>query len=155
MDYKKTILTEEGLTKLKKELDRLVNKKRPKIVKQVQSTRELGDLSENAGYQSAREELQMIDRRIEEINELIKSASISKTGLKANHVDVGTKVTLKDSIGNVFTYEIVGVSEADPLNSKISYESPIGKAVIKKRVGDIANVITPTGQVSFEITNLN
>lgn len=154
MDNKKTILTEEGLSKLKLELNKLVTKKRPKIVRQVQSARDLGDLSENAGYQSAREDLQMVDRRIEEITELIKTSTVSKNGVKANCVDVGTKVTLKDNTGNVYTYEIVGVSEADPLNSKISYESPIGKAIFKKRIGDTAKVTTPIGLVSYEITNL-
>ena len=155
MDNKKAILTEEGLSKLKLELNKLLTKKRPKILRQLKVTRELGDMSENAGYQSAKEDLQMVDRRIEEITELIKTSSITRNDVKATYVDVGTKVTLKDTTGNIYTYEIVGVSEADPLNSKISYESPIGKAIIKKRVGDTANVSTPGGLVTYEITNLN
>lgn len=150
---KKTMLTKEGLEKLKAELNTLVTKKRPKIIKMVQSTRVLGDISENAGYQSAREDLTRIDDRINELEEIIKNSSV-KSADGSKTVEVGSKVTLKEKNGNLVIYELVGVSESDPLNNKISYESPIGKAILKKKVGDEAIVVTPNGQITFEITKL-
>lgn len=145
-------ITKDGLEKLKKEREELLLE-RPKVVQMVQTTRELGDLSENAGYQAAREDLTMIDSRLIELDELIKSAKVTEKSTK-ELVDVGTKVKIKDSTGSIFTYEIVGVSEADPKNSKISYESPIGKALFKKKVGEKAVVQTPVGENTFEIINL-
>lgn len=145
-------VTQEGLENLKNELKDLLEE-RPKVVQVVKMTRELGDLSENAGYQAAKDDLTMIDKRIAEIEEMLKVAKVSSKSLK-NIVEVGAKVTIKDTTGKKFIYCIVGVSEADPMNNKISYESPIGKALYKKKVGEKTVVETPIGKTTFEIINL-
>ena len=147
---KQVKITKEGLEALKNELDTLVGVKRPKLVDRLSNARSQGDLSENADYQSAREELEFLDGRIEELTELVRSASIVAKTSKASGVDVGTKITVKFN-GAKHIYEMVGEWEADPMNKRISPESPLGKALYGKKVGELAEVEAPAGKLTYEI----
>lgn len=144
-------LTKSGLDVLKKELDNLVDVKRPKIVERLANARGQGDLSENSDYQSAREELEFLDGRIDELSEVLHTASVvtgSKNGKSG--IGVGTKVTVKVN-GKQTIFDIVGEWEADPVNRKISHDSPLGTALLGKKVGQKAEVEAPAGKVIYEI----
>jgi len=143
-------MTKIGIEALSKELAELIKIKRPKLVERLVFARGEGDLSENSDYQSAREELEFMDGRIAEIEDVLKNASIVSVNRKSGGVGVGTKVTVKfDGEKNVF--EMVGEWEADPVNKKISPESPLGKALFGKKIGDKAEVEAPAGKVTYEI----
>jgi transcription elongation factor GreA len=142
-------LTKEGLEALKKELVELRDVKRPKLVDRLANARSQGDLSENSDYQSAKEELEFLDGRIDELEEVIKGAAVAPVS-KSGGVDVGTKVTVKVGTGKV-VFDIVGEWEADPVSKKISHESPLGKALFGKRVGDKVDVEAPAGKIQYEI----
>ncbi len=147
-------ITPEGLEKLKRELDELVNVKRPKLVERLSNARVQGDLTENSDYASARDELEFLDRRIEELEEAIKNAEVVEKRKKGNEVGLGMKVTLKTN-SQTHIYHIVGEWEADPLNKKISFTSPLGQALLGKRVGDKVEVDAPAGKVVYEILSID
>src|SRR5512138_191822 len=116
-------VTKAGLVTLKSELDELVNVKRPKLVDRLSNARSQGDLSENSDYQSAKEELEFLDGRIDELTEVVKTAVVAD-GTKTSGVGVGTKVTVKVN-GREVAFHVVGEWEADPVNKKISESSPL------------------------------
>ena len=146
-------LTQEGLDTLKAELSELRDVKRPKLVDRLSNARSQGDLSENSDYQSAKEELEFLDGRIDELEEVIKKANVASAE-KTGGVDVGTKVTVKVN-GNKTIFNIVGEWEADPVNKKISHESPLGKALFGKRIGDSVEVEAPAGKLQYEIVAID
>jgi len=135
-------LTKEGLVKLKAELGELTDEKRPKLVERLAYARSQGDLSENSDYQSAREELEFLDGRIDELTEVTKTAKVSDGG--------GTKITVKLN-GKKSIFDIVGEWEADPMNKKISDKSPLGLALLGKKPGEKVEVEAPAGKVVYEI----
>jgi transcription elongation factor GreA len=144
-------LTKSGQDVLKNELDELLNVKRPKLVERLAYARSNGDLSENSDYQSAKEELEFLDGRIDELEGVLQTASVVsdvKTGKSG--VGVGTKVTVKVN-GKEVAFNIVGEWEADPVNKKISHDSPLGLALLGKNVGDMAEVEAPAGKVMYEV----
>ncbi len=155
MNNKKIYLTKKGFEDLQKEYDDLVSKRRPEIVERLSAAREMGDLSENAEYTAAREELSFIDGRIEELEELLKQAElISDDNHKTHSVDLGSQVIVK--IGDKQeTFTVVGEWEADPVEKKISHESPLGKALIGKAVGDEIEVEAPAGKMSYKIISIS
>jgi transcription elongation factor GreA len=122
------------------------------IADKIADARDFGDLSENAEYDAAREEQGLLESRVAEIQDILLNAEVIKAGSKTK-VTLGSKVELKNSSKSVI-YTIVGPVEADPLNGKISNESPIGLAVFGKKVGDSATITTPKGSVSYTITNI-
>lgn len=142
-------LTKEGLEALKKELIELRDIKRPKLVDRLANARSQGDLSENSDYQSAKEELEFLDGRIEELEEVIKTAAVVSVAKKGG-IDIGAKVTVKVN-GNKVIFNIVGEWEADPINKKISHDSPLGKALVGKSTGDVVEVEAPAGKIKYEI----
>ncbi|MDP3988561.1 MAG: transcription elongation factor GreA [Candidatus Levybacteria bacterium] len=156
MNDKKIYLTKEGLAQLKKELDELTKVKRPDVLSRVSQARNLGDLSENAEYVAAREELSFIDGRIDELEELLKQASLIH-GSK-NHgngaIKLGSKVTLHIN-GKKEVFMVVGEWEADPAEKKISHESPLGKALLGKKVGEKVEVDAPAGKILYKIVGIN
>lgn len=158
MNHKKIYLTKEGLAELKKEYEELVKKKRPEIVERVAQARNQGDLSENAEYVAAREELSFIDGRIDELEELLKEVSVIQEakGKQKSHkiVKLGSKVTLHIN-GKKEVFMVVGEWEADPTEKKISHESPLGKALIGKRVGEKVEVAAPAGKILYTIVEVN
>lgn len=147
-------LTKAGLDQLKAELEELRNVKRPKIVDRLANARSQGDLSENSDYQSAKEELEFMDGRIDELEEVLKNAEVVTPNPQNGHsVALGTKVTLKVG-GKQTVFDIVGEWEADPMNKKISHESPLGTALLGKKVGEKAEVAAPAGKVTYEILSI-
>lgn len=154
MDEKKIYLTEEGLNELKKELDFLKLEKRPEIINALKDARALGDLSENAEYDAARSEQASTEARIKEIEKMLENVEIINS-VATDVVALGTKVKLEyiedDEIDE---YSIVGSKEADPFTNKISNESPIAKAIIGHKVGDIVNVISPNGEYQVKVVEI-
>jgi len=146
-------LTKDGLIALQKELADLIDVKRPKLVERLSNARTQGDLSENSDYQSAKEELEFLDGRIEELEEVLKRATVVKGKANGDGVAVGTKVTVKVN-GKETVFDIVGEWEADPVNKKIAHDSPLGLALLGKKVGDKAEVEAPAGKVLYEILAL-
>jgi transcription elongation factor GreA len=144
-------MTKEGLNTLKKELNELVEIKRPKLVERLSYARQQGDLSENSDYLNAREELEFLDGRISELEQVLKTTSIIEVNnSKKDGVGVGTKVTVKAN-GNKIIFDIVGEWEADPVNKKISHESPLGQALVGKKIGEKVEVEAPVGKLTYEI----
>ncbi len=153
MDTKKIYLTKEGLQDLKKELDELSTSKRPLVLERVSQARSMGDLSENAEYVAAREELSFIDGRLGELEELITQAVLIEENHQSggnNTVKLGSKVYVNIK-GKKEEFTVVGEWEADPKEKKISHESPLGKALLGKKVGEKVEVEAPVGKVSYTI----
>lgn len=156
MASKNTVyLTEEGLNELKKELDNLINVRRPENVQAIKEARSLGDLSENSEYDAARNEQAEIEARIKQIEKMLENVSII-TNIPTDKVGLGSTVSIKyvDDEDEEDEYKIVGSQEADPFESKISNESPIAKALFDHKVGDIVTVESPNGSYEVEIINI-
>lgn len=148
----KLYITKEGLTKLKAELKELVEVKRPQVAQDIQSAREMGDISENAAYDEAKREQGYVEGRINELEEIVKKAEIVENKTKGSIV-VGSKVTVHID-GDKEEFHIVGAPEADPLLKKISHESPLGSALLGKKVGDKVHVEAPIGKLTYTIVKV-
>ncbi len=146
-------ITKSGLEALKKELDELVNVKRPKVIERLSNARLQGDLSENSDYHNAKDELEFLDGRISELEEVTKNALVVANDGNGNGVALGTKVTLKAG-NSQHTFYIVGDWEADPTEKKISHTSPLGKALMGKKKGDKVEVEAPAGKIIYEILQI-
>lgn len=144
-------ITEAGKKELENELDELKSR-RGAIADKIADARDYGDLSENAEYDSAREEQGLVESRIAEIEEVLLNASII-AATKSSSIKLGSKVELKLGKKSV-TYHVVGPVEADPLEGKISNESPIGLALMGKKIGDIAMITTPKGDIKYEVVKV-
>lgn len=151
---KKYLLTPEGLEKLNAELKTLVNDKRKEVIERIREAAAHGDLSENADYAQAREEQSFIEGRIAEIEDIIKNAEIITTNNHHHHVSIGSTVTVKVN-GAEKKYTIVGGSEANPKEGKISNESLVGKSVLGKKAGDKFSVSAPAGDMQYEIISID
>jgi len=149
---KKHYLTKEGLEKLKKELDFLINKKRKEVIERIQIAKSYGDLSENAEYESAREEQSFVEGRIKELQDILKNVEIV-TNHKKDRVSIGSKVILEYN-NQELEFQIVGAQEADPSKKMISDESPIGKAILNRKVGEEVQVSIPDGIVTYKIKKI-
>lgn len=135
---------------LKKEREELVETKRPKLVERLAFARSQGDLAENSDYTNAKDELEFLDGRIAELEHILKTATVVGKKRKVNEVAIGTKVTLKVN-GKEHEYHVVGEWEADPVKKKISHESPLGQALVGKKVGEEVEVEAPVGKVIYKI----
>lgn len=145
-------ITAEGKNELETELNSL-KARRGDVAEKIADARDFGDLSENAEYDAAREEQGLLETRIAEIEDILNNADIIKGGSKGL-VDLGSKVALKTG-NKVVTYTIVGPVEANPLEGKISNESPIGLALFGRKVGDDAEITTPRGTVTYKIAEIS
>src|ERR1700761_7050441 len=145
---KDVILTPEGLEKLKKEIEYLSTDKRREVAERIKEAREFGDISENSEYDDAKNEQAMLEARIATLEDKLRSASvINAAELSADVVRVGSQVEVKDTAsGKSLTYTIVGSTEADPTANKLSNESPVGKALVGRKKGDVAKVTLPNGK---------
>ena len=157
MDNKKKVyVTKEGLGELKKELADLNEVKRPRVLERVSAARSMGDLAENSEYTAAREELSLIDGRIEELSDIIKNANLieenHRSG-KSAKIALGSEITVSVS-GKKEIFTLVGEWEADPKNKKISHESPLGKALIGKSIGEKVEVEAPAGKVVYTVVSV-
>jgi len=150
---KVTYLTEEGLQKLRKELERLKSVERPAISRMIAEARDKGDLSENAEYDAAKEAQGMLELRIAKLEDLIANARvIDESKIDTAQVQILNKVKIKNLKTNaVVEYTLVAESEANLKESKLSVSTPIGKALIGKKVGDMVDVQVPSGLIKFEI----
>lgn len=154
MKDNKVYLTDEGFLDLEEELNELKTVRRPEIIKALKEARALGDLSENADYDAARAEQALVEGRIQELEKIIENAHIIEKG-DTNSVSLGTTVKIKYiDDDEIEEYRIVGSKEADPSNNKISNESPIAKAIMSAKVGEVRKVESPNGQYEVEIVEI-
>lgn len=151
---KEVYLTEEGLNDLKRELDELINVKRPANIQAIKEARSYGDLSENAEYDAARNEQAQIEARVKELERMLENVSIIKE-IKTDSVGIGNVVSVKYvDEDDEDEYRIVGSQEADPFEGKISNESPIAQALLNHKVGDTVTVESPNGTYDLVITEI-
>ena len=154
MAIKETQITAEGLQKLEEELAQRKSVIREEILERIKEARAQGDLSENSEYDQAKEDQGKNESRIVELEQMINTAVIIDTSAssKEGKVSLGCTVVLKDmETDEEETYTLVGTTEADPFDNKISNESPVGKAVIGKKIGDVVVAVTPAGELSYKI----
>ncbi|MEZ4498037.1 MAG: transcription elongation factor GreA [Thermomicrobiales bacterium] len=146
-------VTREGLEEIKQELDELINVRRPQIVATVAEARSHGDLRENSAYDAARHDQMMLERRIGELETFVRNAEVVETDTRSGVVSLGSTVIV-DYEGLDETFTVVGAAEAKPALNRVSIESPIGKALIGKRVGDTATVVTPRGSSKLVVKDV-
>ena len=153
---KKNILTSEGLKKLEDELDELIVVKRKEVAQKIKEAREQGDLSENAEYDAAKDEQRDIEARIEEIEKILKNAEIvDEDEVNTDTINIGCQVKILDcEFDEELIYKIVGSTEANSLKGKISNESPVGRALIGKKVGEMVSVDTQVGTVQYKVLDI-
>ncbi len=156
MNKREILITQEGLLKLKSEYQDLKSVRRPEVISRIKLAKELGDLSENAEYSSAKEEQSFIEGRIQELEEIIKYAKVVESEGKTGHktVDIGASVNVEVE-GEADSFELVGPAESDPANGKISVDSPVGRALIGHKEKDKVAVKTPDGEVLYTITTVS
>ncbi len=155
MTNKNTVyLTEDGLKELKAELDNLINVRRPENIQSIKEARSLGDLSENADYDAAKNEQAQIEGRIKTIEKMLENVSVI-TDIPKDVVGLGSTVSIEYvDDDDEEEYKIVGVQEADPFQSRISNESPIAQAIMNHKVGDVVTVESPNGNYEIKITEI-
>ena len=154
---KKNILTYEGLKKLEDELENLKVVRRKEVSQKIKEAREQGDLSENAEYDAAKDEQRDIEARIEELEKILKNAEVVvEEEADLDKVSIGCSVKILDcEFDEELEYKIVGSTEANSVKGKISNESPVGKALLGKQVGDTVTVETPAGEFSYKVLSIH
>ena len=153
MATRKELMTRETKEALERELQNLVSVRRKEVAAALESAKSQGDLSENAEYHEAREEQAMVEHRIGQIEELLKHAEIVKPH-SSDVVEVGATVVVKKPDGSKATYTLVGSEETDIAAGKISYQSPLGQALVGKKKGECAIVTTPKGEVCYDVVEI-
>ena len=153
---KEVILTPEGYKKLQEEIEYLSNDKRREVADRIRIAREFGDIAENAEYDDAKNEQALLEHRIALLEERLRDAKvINKKDVAKDVVSVGSKVKLRDmSAGKTVEYRIVGSAEANPAEQKLSNESPVGKAIMGKKKGEVVEVAAPRGALKFKILEI-
>ncbi len=153
---KEVILTPEGYEKLKQEIDHLSSEKRREVAERIRAAREFGDIAENAEYDDAKNEQAHLEARIAILEErLLAARVIQKRDIAKDVVSIGSRVKLKDMAANqTVEYRIVGSAEANPSEHKLSNESPVGKAIIGKKKGEVVEVAAPRGSLKFKILDI-
>lgn len=155
MSDKTVYLTEKGLQEIKDELEILKMERRPEVIKALKEARALGDLSENAEYDAARNEQAIVESRIKELEVMIENAQVISS-INTNVVSIGTKVKIEYvDDDEIEEYSIVGSKEADPFLNKISNESPIAKAIMGLEVGNVVSVDSPNGKYNVRIVEIS
>ena len=157
MAEKKNILTYEGLKKLEDELQDLKVVRRKEIAEKIKEAREQGDLSENAEYDAAKDEQRDIEARIEQIEKILKNAEVVlEEEIDLDKINIGCNVRVLDlEYNEEEEYKLVGSSEASSLQNKISNESPIGRALIGARIGDVVTVEAPAGEIKYKVLSIH
>ncbi|NTU56171.1 MAG: transcription elongation factor GreA [Anaerolineales bacterium] len=146
-------LTPEGEIKLRAELAELTGPKREELAQRLRSAIQMGDLSENADYHKAKEDQAFLEGRIQELEAILRMATIVEKK-QSDVVEVGARVTIQEEDFDPETFYLVGATEADPRNGKISNESPFGKALLDHKVGDVVEAETPSGKVKLKILKI-
>lgn len=150
----KFVLTAQGFLDMEEELNNLKNVRRPEIIKALQEARAMGDLSENADYDAARNEQAQIEAKIKELEYKMEHSEIADSSKGKDVVSIGSIIKIKYDDGEEDEYSIVGSVEADPFNNKISDESPIGKAVMGHKAGEMCDVESPNGSYQVELLSV-
>lgn len=155
-DKNQELLTQEGHTKLQEEFKYLTEVRRKEIADRIRVAREFGDISENSEYDDAKNEQALLERRIGDIQRRLRNAKIvGPASADTDTVDLGTRVMLRTiGSGEERTFEIVGANESDPGSGKLSHASPVGKAILRRRVGEKVTVATRRGETKFEIVSV-
>ncbi len=153
---KEVILTPEGFKKLQKEIDHLRGDKRREVAERIRVAREFGDIAENAEYDDAKNEQAMLEHKIAQLEERLLSARvITKKEISKDSVSIGSHVRLRDmQAGKTVEYHIVGSAEANPAENKLSNESPVGKAIMGHKKGEVVEVTAPRGSLKFKIMEI-
>jgi transcription elongation factor GreA len=153
---KEVILTPEGYEKLKHEIEHLSNEKRREVAERIRIAREFGDIAENSEYDDAKNEQALLEHRIATLEERLRSARVIEADeISSDMVSIGSHVKLKDMDANeTVEYHIVGSAEANPAEYKLSNESPVGKAIIGKKKGEVVEVSAPRGSLKFKILDI-
>ncbi|NMO97778.1 transcription elongation factor GreA [Paenibacillus lemnae] len=156
MSDKEVILTQDGLKKLEDELENLKSVKRREVAERIKVAIGYGDISENSEYEDAKNEQAFIEGRIITLEKLLRNARIiNNDDINTDAVGVGNTVIVEDmEFGDTMEYTIVGTAESDPLNNKISNESPVGKAIIGKAKGSVVDVSVPAGVIQYKIVDI-
>ncbi|MTK11364.1 MAG: transcription elongation factor GreA [Clostridiaceae bacterium] len=156
MNEKKYVMTYEGVKKLEDELEHLKTVKRKEITEKIKVALSFGDLSENAEYDEAKNEQAFVEGRIVQLENMLKNATIvDESEISTDIVSIGSIVKVKDyEFDEEVEYIIVGSAEADPLNNKISNESPVGRGLVGKKVGDVIEIQVPDGVSKYEILGI-
>lgn len=151
------VLTEKGLKRIREELEHLRTVHRKEVADRIRDSKEFGELSENSEYEDAKTEQAFVEGRILELKRVLQTALIiSDCDVHTDVVSVGSKVKLRDlETGDEWEYFIVGSAEADPSEDRISNESPVGEALLDRKVGDIIDIEVPAGEVKYEIINIS
>jgi len=154
-DTQSNYLTPEGIVKLQEELDYLINVRRSEVARQIAEAKADGDVSENAGYDEAKNTQAFVEGRILTLKNILANAVVISKNSSRDRIDIGCTVTIRDvEYGDRETYTIVGSTEVDPGNGRISLKSPIGRALMGHRIGDVVEVHTPGGMVQFEVVEI-
>jgi transcription elongation factor GreA len=150
-----TYLTKDGASQLKKELENLKGFVREQLAKRLRAAIQQGDLTENADYITAKEEQSFVEGRIQDLENILKHVIIiDDLNISKDHVEIGTHVTVQEVGSTPEEFFLIGPQEADPSRGRISFESPLGSALMNCRVGDIVNIETPEGKTSFKIIRI-
>ena len=153
---REVILTEEGYNKLQDEIEYLTTKKRREVAERIKTAREFGDISENSEYDDAKNEQAHVETRIIQIEHQLRNASIiDPHDVPTDVVSIGVKVTVRTTADKkTMSFSVVGSAEADPLTNRLSNESPIGKALMGRKKGDKVTVVSPRGQVEYQVVKI-
>ena len=153
---KDVILTQDGYDKLKATIEELETTKRREVADRIREAREFGDISENSEYDDAKNEQALLEHRIARLKEQLRSARvINQDEIPTDVVSVGSRVRVKDvDHGDTDTYEIVGSAEADPANGRLSNESPVGRALLGRKKGEVVEVAAPAGAIKLKIMDI-
>ncbi|MCX8126087.1 MAG: transcription elongation factor GreA [Dehalococcoidia bacterium] len=154
MAQREFLVTQEGLAKLEAELNELKSVRRQEVADKIKRAREMGGTENNAEYEDAKNEQSFVEGRILELENMLKQAKIIESPRKTNRVSLGSTVRLIDQDGRPWEYTIVGRAEADPINNKISNESPVGKALLGAKVGQVVEVAVPAGLLKLKVMEI-
>jgi transcription elongation factor GreA len=154
MNNKPTYISREGLEKLRTELDEMVSLRRPEIAQRIHDAKEHGDLTENAEYEDAKNEQAFVEGRIQQLEALIKNATLIEENHGNDHVSIGSTVKVDGPDGKE-SFTIVGSTEARPTEGRISNESPVGRALLGRKKGDMVTVQVPAGDIAYKIVQIS
>ncbi len=154
MNNKPTYISQEGLDKLRAELEEMINVRRAEVAARIHDAKEHGDLTENAEYEDAKNEQAFVEGRIQTLEAMIKNATIIDDSHPTDHVQIGSTVEV-ETVDGAEKFRIVGSAEANPGEGKISNESPVGRALLGKRKGEKITVKVPAGDFSYKIVRIS
>ena len=155
MNQKKILITREGLTKLQSELEHLHSVRRPDVAAKIKRAREMGGTENNAEYEDAKNDQAFVEGRILMLENIVKNATVIESPALPGVVELGDKVLIQNQDGKIEQFTIVGSTEANPTEGRISNESPVGKALLGKEIGDEIEVLTPAGVLKFLIMDVS